>query len=135
MIPEGGSIVDEEIEEEEMPTKTYALDFTNGRARGIVDGLEAMRQVVYKILQTLRYENLIYSDDYGAEIDRLQGQSRLFVQTELKRLVREALLADDRITDVRDFQFTFNGSDVLAEFEVITTQGNFRDETGVGGIV
>ncbi|MNW56710.1 hypothetical protein D3C74_344430 [compost metagenome] len=57
------------------------------------------------------------------------------MQTELKRLVREALLADDRITDVRDFQFTFSGSDVLAEFEVITTQGNFRDETGVGGIV
>ncbi|MBP1312346.1 hypothetical protein JOD82_005491 [Paenibacillus sp. 1182] len=118
-----------------MPTKTYALDFTNGRARGIVDGLEAMRQVVYKILQTLRYENLIYSDDYGAEVDRLQGQSRLFVQTELKRLVREALLADDRITDVRDFQFTFTGSDVLAEFEVVTTQGNFRNETGVSGIV
>lgn len=134
MIPEGGR-VEEEMEEEEMPSRTYALDFTNGRVRGMVDGLEAMRQGVYKILQTVRYENLIYSDDYGAEIDRLQGQNRLFVQTELKRLVREALLADDRITEVRDFQFTFSGSDVLAEYEVVTTQGNFVNETGVGGIV
>lgn len=131
MIPFGGQITDAEITEVEQPTKTYAINFDAGRARGFTDGLAAMEQAVFKILITLRYENLIYSTDYGAEIDRLNGQSRLFVQTETKRLVREALLADDRILDVRDFKFTFSGADVLAEFTVITTMGEIRESLGV----
>nr|WP_313785006.1 DUF2634 domain-containing protein [Paenibacillus larvae] len=40
-----------------------------------MDGLEAIRQAVHKILHTERYEHLIYSPDYGSELTGLIGQA------------------------------------------------------------
>ena len=53
MIP----VVDDELltlEDETQPSLTYALDAENGRIRGKVDGLEAVKQAVYLVLSTER---------------------------------------------------------------------------------
>ena len=68
MIP----VVDDELltlEDETQPSLTYALDAENGRIRGKVDGLEAVKQAVYLVLSTERFAHLIYSWNYGAELD------------------------------------------------------------------
>ena len=60
MIP----VVDDELltlEDETQPSLTYALDAENGRIRGKVDGLEAVKQAVYLALSTERFAHLIYS--------------------------------------------------------------------------
>lgn len=56
-------------EGEKIPSYTYKLDDT--RVRGYVDGSEAVKQAVYKILMTERYKYIIYGFNYGVELDRL----------------------------------------------------------------
>ncbi len=89
----------------EQPTKTYALDFESSRARGFTDGLKAMEQAVFLILSTERFRHMIYSWNYGVELDGILGSDRALAESELKRVITEALLQDERITAVSDFAF------------------------------
>ena len=73
--------------------------------RGYVDGIEAMEQAVYKILSTERYRYLIYSWNYGIELEDLFGQPVSYACPELERRIREALIWDGRIEEVGDFKF------------------------------
>lgn len=87
----------------EQTTRTYKIDFASGRVAGFVDGREAMEQAIFKILATERFAHLIYSWGYGVEQNAVLGKSWRVFASELRRVVREALLADSRITDVTDF--------------------------------
>ena len=89
------------------PTNTYRIDFERGRVLGRVDGREAMVQAISKILQTERFDYLIYSWRYGSELKAMLGRSRSVLESELRRVIREALLQDSRITDVSSFSISY----------------------------
>ena len=98
--------------ETEQPSKTYKLDLERGRILplGTADGLEAARQFVRKALITPRFRCLIYDNQYGSELKQtvIAGDATPeFVETEIPRLVREALLADSRIFDVYGIDVSF----------------------------
>ena len=117
MIP----VVDDELltlEDETQPSLTYALDAENGRIRGKVDGLEAVKQAVYLVLSTERFAHLIYSWNYGAELDGFIGQPKEYVLSEIKRRISDALLQDDRITAVDNFKFETKKNAVHVIFTV-----------------
>lgn len=126
MIPIGGDLLEAENEEE--TSRTYGIDFATGKAIGITDGLEAVKQAVYKILQTDRFAHLIYDANYGSEITGLQGQSEGYVRSEIDRRIREALLQDDRISSIEDMQITISGDEAVATFTVVSDYGNFTQE-------
>lgn len=129
MLPkETGSRVPVRIKETERPSKTFGLDLENGRICGTVDGLEAVRQAVYCILNTERYDFLIYSWNYGVELKGLVGRPIPYVKTELKRRVREALLQDGRIKGVDGFRFVQEGRRLAVQFTVHTTFGDLQGE-------
>lgn len=129
MLPrETGTRVPARIKETERPSKTFGLDLENGRIRGTVDGLEAVRQAVYCILNTERYDFLIYSWNYGVELKGLVGRPIPYVKTELKRRVREALLQDGRVKGVDGFRFVQEGRRLAAQFTVHTTFGDLQGE-------
>lgn len=85
------------------PSYTHKLDGEN--VRGYVDKLEAYAQAVYKILNTERYEYVIYSWNYGVELKDLIGQNKYYVIPELKRRITEAIMQDDRTLSVDGFTF------------------------------
>lgn len=124
-----------EIVEEQQPSLTFGIDFDRGRVVGMIDGLEAVKQAVFLILQTERYRYLIYTPDYGSELEGLIGRDPLFVQSELKRRIREALMQDDRIEDVTNFSIQFDGDSALVRFTVVSIFGNFEAEQEVTGVV
>ena len=125
MIPTGGSITNASVEEQQQPSLTWQLDFEKKRITKLIDGLDAVKQAVFVILETQRFEHLIYSFNFGSELQGVIGKSPLFVQSEIRRLIREALLQDDRITDVRDVTLQANGDSMLVEFTVVSVFGNF----------
>ena len=130
MIPQ----VDTELlnlETETQPSLTYDLDLESGRIRGKVDRLEALRQAVYLILSTERYDWLIYSWNYGREFKELIGQPKEFVLPELKRCISGALLQDDRITAVDGFEFTMGKDTVHVAVTVRSIFGDLEVETDV----
>jgi len=108
LIPEAGGLglAVEVRSAAEQPAKTYRIDFEKKRLLGTVDRLDAMEQAIYKVLMTDRFKHIIYSWNYGTEWDAVQGKSSGVVESELKRIIEEALLADSRILDVIDFVIT-----------------------------
>ncbi len=110
------------------PSLTWRLDVETGRIAGKIDGLEAVKQAVFKILQTERYAYMAYSFDYGVELRSLMGQSPAYAQSELRRRIAEALLQDARILNVRDFQFEPTGDSMTVRFTVESSAGTFDQE-------
>lgn len=134
MLPEVETVVEdllEDIDTEEETSRTYKLHIEQGRILGVTDELDAMRQAVYKILNTERFEYPMYSDHYGIELRELIGQDVVYVIPELERRVREALLADDRIEDVTDFSFAYREGCVMAAFTVQTVFGELNETVEV----
>lgn len=128
MIPTGGTIADAATVEVRQPSRTYKLDFAWGRVAGMIDGLDAVRQAVYKILQTDRFRYEIYSFDYGHELGAAIGANPAFVRSEVSRIIQEALLQDDRITDIQNMQVAIEGDSLTARFTVVSDAGSFEQE-------
>ncbi|WP_312507532.1 DUF2634 domain-containing protein [Lysinibacillus sp.] len=115
-----------DFEEVAQPSRTYKLDLERKRIVGYADGREAIEQAIYKALSTERYEHLIYTWNYGAEIAKLFGQPIPYVYSELKRLVTEALTHDDRIESVDAFSFTHVKNKVHVQFTAHTIAGEIE---------
>lgn len=129
MIPQTEfDLASSELETE--PSKNYRMLISSERINGWNDELDAMKQVVYKILSTERYQYLIYSWDYGIELKDLFGEPVDYVCAELERRITEALTQDDRINGVSDFSFDVSKKGVVrAAFKVETIFGEFETET------
>lgn len=126
MIPSGGTITHEAIEKKEQPSLTWKLDAARGRIIGRLDGLEAVKQAAFKILETPRYHYLIYTANYGSELETLIGMNPTFLRSEADRMIREALTQDDRITSVENIRITNIGDSLLIECTVISNYGSFE---------
>lgn len=117
---------------ERQPSLTYGLNIAKGSVSGKLDELEAVRQSIYKILNTERYRHLIYSWGHGVELGNLIGESPSYAIPEIKRRITEALMQDDRITGVDAFSFTTERNKILVTFEASTIYGNVETEREVG---
>jgi phage baseplate assembly protein W len=119
------------INAEAAADKTYKIDFGKERIMGYADGIEAVKQAVEKILLTERFQYLIYDSDYGVELESLIGQPQGYVKADIKRRVTEALMQDDRIKNVTDFDIQFEGDIVNVSFTVMSAYGNLSEEVSI----
>lgn len=112
------------VEESEQPTKTYKMWLSENRVRSYTDKQDAMKQAIFKILQTERYQyKKVYSDNYGVEFWDLFGQAPAYCVPEIERRITEALTWDERIESVTDFSFEINKKVVLVNFTANTIFG------------
>lgn len=118
-----------DFEFKELPSKTYKIN--NNRICGFIDNIDAIKQAIYLILNTERYEHIIYSWNYGIELNNLYGKDTNFVVAELQRVITEALTQDDRITDVTDFEFETVKNKVHCTFTVKTIFGDIKMEKSI----
>lgn len=99
------------IDEGEVETsKTYRIDWENGRINGFVDGVEAMKQFIKKALITPRFKCLIYDSQYGSELRENLMNSQMtneYKETEIPFWVEDALIHDERVLNVYNFNITF----------------------------
>lgn len=131
MIPKFNFIVSD-IEDTVQSSKTYKIDSFNGRITRKIDELEAIKQAVFKILQTERFENVIYDDSYGVELVGLIGKPKEFVKADIERIIKEALLIDERILGIENFNIVDEGKDILKiEFKVNSIYGDIKLESEV----
>lgn len=129
MIPSVNEILLTDLEVETQPSLNYKMHLEQNIINGVCDELEAMKQVVYKILCTERYEYIIYSWNYGIELKDLFGEPVAWVCPELERRIQEALLQDDRINAVDTFDFDLTEKrTVKVTFTVHTIFGELNDE-------
>lgn len=124
MIPTN-DILNATIVKKEYKNKNYKMYINDLYINNYIDNFQAMEQIIYKILNTERYNYIIYSWNYGVELMDLIGKSYLYVCVESERRIKEALLQDDRITSVYNFEFEQIEKDaILIEFQVTTIFGD-----------
>nr|DAK95746.1 MAG TPA: Protein of unknown function (DUF2634) [Caudoviricetes sp.] len=111
--------------------KTYKIDFKNRRISENIDGIESLEQAINIILNVDRYSCLIYDWNFGSELLDLVGKNIEYVKTESKRLIKEALLQDDRIQDVSNFTFEQEKDNLLVSFLVSSIYGNIHKKVEV----
>jgi hypothetical protein len=140
LIPNAASVTIgqnvEVVEQKDQTSRTYKIDFSAKRVGGYVDEIDAMKQAIMKILQSERFLYLIYSWNYGIEMRAIVGKSYQVIASEIKRILREALLEDRRITDVYDVSYKQIDKRTLSvEFTASTVFGEVSIETEVSANV
>lgn len=118
-----------EINEVTLPLyKDVAWDFVNNRPLmynndfKIVEGNEAIKSWIYRAIKTQRFRHIIYSWDFGSEIESLISQryTKDLIKAEVERYVKEALLINEYIQSVDVVNVEFE-SDVLSVDVNVTT--------------
>lgn len=112
-------LTDNEVE----TSKTYRIDWENGRISGKIDGADAMKQFIKKAVLTPRFKCLIYNSQYGSEIkDTLiaPGVTREYIETEISFLIEDALIHDERVLKVYNVSIEFGETYPLQDSAVIS---------------
>lgn len=132
MIPGINHLLKTELEVITQPSGNYKMHIGSEVISGTCDKLEAMVQVIYKILNTERYLYPVYSWNYGVELQGLFGEPVSYVCAELERRVTEALMQDDRIKSVSGFKFDISKRHkVVCTFVVHTIFGDVETKKEV----
>lgn len=123
----------EEVTVETQPNKTYSLDLKKGEIGSLIDGEQALRQFILKAIETARFRFLIYSDEYGSELDSLIGEdiSQELLNTEIPRVITDALIYDDRVKAVNNFVITRESDKLFITFSVDTVGGIINQEVTI----
>lgn len=98
-----------------------------------VTGKEAVKVWIYKALHTRRFAHDIYSYNYGCDVHRLVGQAYTtqLKEAEAARYLRECLLINKYITDVRDVSVTFADALLTISCTAVTVYGEIEVRTNV----
>lgn len=124
MIPENNTT---DIEIVTLSDKTQKLYYKTNDIKGYIDKREAVQQSIVKMLNTSRYHYIIYSWDYGLELEDLIGKNMSYVIPEIKRRIIEAIEQDDRVERIYDFKFEkINKESILVTFIVDTIFGKLE---------
>lgn len=122
----------EDIEIENISTKyttvpvEYEFDFETNKLTGRkVYGNEAIKAWVHKLLRTKRYKYLIYTWDYGNEIEDLISKhyDKAYIESEVYRDIREAVIINPYIKDISSFSVEFDKTRMTLNFQLITEFG------------
>ena len=118
-------------EDKKLKTQTFGINLQQNFIGNKIDKLEAIRQSVYLTLSVEADKYIIYPYTYGIRTLDLFGKPIYYVMAVIPDRIKEALLSDDRITDVSDFEFKVNGRKLTVKFIVHTIYGNIEEETVV----
>jgi phage protein len=85
---------------------------------------EAIKIWLWKLLKTEKYEEIIYSWNYGTELMDLigQGYSYGYIKAEVERYIKEAieLNLSDYIKEVKDIDIDFKHTKLMVQFNINT---------------
>lgn len=117
------------IREVLQPPLTYHLDFDQNQFIGKITNQEAVLQMVRLLLNTERYSYVIYTSQFGVELEGLIGKDYDYIIAELPRIINEALMVDNRITKTGNFVFAKTDlNSMTISFDVFSIYGQFGTE-------
>nr|DAS06272.1 MAG TPA: Protein of unknown function (DUF2634) [Caudoviricetes sp.] len=109
--------------------REYGIDFTTGQLTGkIVEGLEAIKVWIWLCLHTERFRHAIYSADYGTSLEQYIGHmlSEEYINTDCESEISDALLINEYIESIEDFEAVRNSDSLNISFRVVTKFGSFE---------
>ena len=125
VLPDSGSVslLPDGVQIVQHPSLTWGIDKGTNRIQGEFDGYQAVKQAVEIILNVERFRWQIYLPSSGMQWDGLIGQDPGYVASEVQRRILDALLMDDRVRGISNFEYTMSGEDFSATLTVNTVYG------------
>ena len=123
----------EETKVIEVP-REYGIDFTTGQLTGkIVEGIEAIKVWIWLCMHTERFRHAIYSSDYGTALDQYFGHvlSDEYINTDCESEISDALLMNEYIESIEDFEVVRNSDTLNIKFRVVTKVGSLEVDESV----
>lgn len=127
--------------ERELPTPIeVGVDFDTGQVKMnkngdllMVEGLEALKVWCYLAIHTQRFKHQVFTENYGSEHRKLIGSeyTKELTEAEAFRYIKECLLANPYIKDVKNLEVKKIGDKLDIAVEIMTDYG----EIEVGGEV
>lgn len=137
MFPEYEPMENLDLDKEEKTTKgkSFLFDFEseefilNDGKLVKIDGIEALKIRINKILKTEKFKFKIY-EEYGVTLLDLINSSypQIFIQAEIQRTVTEALEKDIEILNIDNFVFSREKRRLVISFEVESIYGTTLEE-------
>ena len=91
----------------------------------IVEGMEALLQIVVKKLKDERGKWIIYSKDYGSRLYALNGKSSETVKMYAKQFIDQALVDKIYISEIKDLKIIREEATYYTiEFTIVSIYGN-----------
>ena len=125
VLPDSGSVslLPDGVQIVQQPSLTWGIDKGTNRIQWEIDGYQAVKQAVEIILNVERFRWQIYLPSSGMQWDGLIGQDPGYVASEVQRRILDALLMDDRVRGISNFEYTMSGEDFSASLTVNTVYG------------
>ena len=114
--------------------REYGLNFRTGQLTGkIVEGIEAIKVWIWLCLHTERFRHAIYSADYGTSFEQYIGHvlSDEYINTDCESEISDALLINEYIESVEDFEAVKDGEHLRVSFRALTKFGNIEVDENV----
>lgn len=114
--------------------REYGIDFTTGQLTGkIVEGLEAIKVWVWLCMHTERFRHAIYSADYGTSLEQYFGHvlSDEYINTDCESEITDALLINEYIESIEDFEAVKDGEHLRVSFRAVTKFGSIEVDENV----
>lgn len=91
----------------------------------ILEGNEAIKTWIYKALRTERYSYLVYSWQYGIELEPFIGKVMSVQErySELKRVIVECLMVNPYILSINKIDFSKDSVKVVCNIDLTTVYG------------
>lgn len=88
----------------------------------IVEGDEALKVWIYKVIKIARYRYQIFSTDYGTELEELVGDkyTKGYTESEAIRYIREALSINEYIKNINIIDSNFSEDNLKLRINVDT---------------
>ena len=122
-LPQGG-MLPATVQVSTQPGRTWYINKEAQRIQGECDGYTAVKQAVEVILNVQRFRWQIFTPYSGMDWRDLIGNDPGYVAAEVQRRIREALLMDDRVRDIRDYTYTIRDDTLTASLVVVTIYGD-----------
>lgn len=127
------TIKEEDSQVVKMP-KEYGINFQTGQLTGkIVEGLEAIKVWIWLCMHTERFRHAIYSADYGTSLEQYIGHmlSEEYINTDCESEISDALLINEYIESIEDFEAVRNSDSLNISFRVVTKFGSIEVDENV----
>ena len=114
--------------------KEYGINFQTGQLTGkMVEGLEAIKVWIWLCMHTERFRHAIYSADYGTSLEQYIGHmlSEEYINTDCESEISDALLINEYIESIEDFEAVRNSDSLNISFRVVTKFGSIEVDENV----
>ena len=118
------------ITTQRQPSRTWYINKETNQIEGETDGLAAVRQAVEIILNCERFRWQIYQPYSGVEWDII-GLDPGYAATMLLRRVTDAIMVDDRVRGITDYQYRVEGNMLTASMTIETVYGETQTRVEV----